>query len=426
MTEDEKRDVALFRYSIISDMVNARDLSWGEQERLIQDKCARKWSIPLSEKTRISRGCVLNWMKAYRSSNGDIRSLHPRGRRDKGTSRAMDEDTCLNLLELRKEIPNTTIPLLIEQMYARERVTPGIELKSTTVYRFLNEHGMMRQRPQAQDRRKFEAPGPNELWQSDVMHGPEVRMDGKSRKTYLIAIIDDHSRIIPHAEFYISEGIDSYLDALEQAFLKRGLPGKLYVDNGPAFRSRQLEYITASLNVALIHARPYQPQGKGKIERWFRTVRMDFLPRLSCRHLDELNEALDQWINEVYHPKKHGATGQSPFERFTAHLERLRAAPDNLTDYFRKVARRKVAKDRTITFNGKLYEAPVPLIGKQVELLYHDNEPDCIEIKWKNKSYGIVRPVDLHVNCRVKRDDNNKDNLIITSNALDYKGGDLF
>jgi putative transposase len=90
------------------------------------------------------------------------------------------------------------------------------------------------------------------------------------------------------------------------------------------------------------------------------------------------------------------------------------------------VARRKVAKDRTITFNGKLYEAPVPLIGKQVELLYHDNAPECIEIKWKNKSYGIVRPVDLHVNCRVKRDDNNKDNLIITSNALDYKGGDLF
>ena len=85
-----------------------------------------------------------------------------------------------------------------------------------------------------------------------------------------------------------------------------------------------------------------------------------------------------------------------------------------------------MAKDRTLTFNGKLYEAPVPLIGKQVELLYHDNEPDCIEIKWKNNSYGIVRAVDLHVNCRVKRDDNNKNNLIITSNGLDYKGGNLF
>lgn len=426
MTEDEKKDVALFRYSIISDVVNARDLSWGEQERLIREKCSRKWSIPFSEKTRISRGCVLNWVKAYRDSNGDIRSLYPRTRRDKGVIRTIDEDTCLSLIELRKQMPEATIPLLIDEMIARDLVTPGIELKSTTIYRFLNEHGMMRQRPQTEDRRKFEAPGPNELWQSDVMHGPEIRMDGKLRKTYLIAIIDDHSRIIPHGEFYLSEGLDSYLDALEQAFLKRGLPRKLYVDNGPAFRSKHLEYITASLNVALIHARPYKPQGKGKIERWFRTVRTDFLPRLSCPHLWELNEALDLWINEVYHKKKHSATGQSPFERFTAHLECLRSAPEDLRDYFRKVARRKVAKDRTLTFNGKLYEAPVPLIGKQVELLYHDNEPDCIEIKWKNNSYGIVRAVDLHVNCRVKRDDNNKGNLIITSNGLDYKGGNLF
>jgi transposase InsO family protein len=198
MTEDEKKDVALFRYSIISDVVNARDLGWGEQERLIREKCSRKWSIPFSEKTRISRGCVLNWIKAYRNSNGDIRSLYPRSRRDKGRSRALDEDTCLNLLQLRKQMPNATIPLLIDEMCDRDLVTPGIELKKTTIYRFLNEQGMMRQKQPAEDRRKFEAPGPNELWQSDVMHGPEMRIDGKLRKTYLIAIIDDHSRIIPH------------------------------------------------------------------------------------------------------------------------------------------------------------------------------------------------------------------------------------
>jgi len=98
---------------------------------------------------------------------------------------------------------------------------------------------------------------------------------------------------------------------------------------------------------------------------------------------------------------------------------------ENLRDYFRKVARRKVAKDRTITFKGKLYEAPVPLIGNQVELLYHDNDPDIMEVKWKNKSYGILRPVDLHVNCRVKRDENNMSDVIISTDGKGYKGGNL-
>ncbi|MGA7828801.1 MAG: DDE-type integrase/transposase/recombinase [Geobacteraceae bacterium] len=425
MTENEKRDVAVFRYSIISDLVNARDLSWGEQERLIREKCLRKWSIPFSEKTRISRSCVLGWVKAYKAGNGDIRSLYPNSRKDKGKSRAIDEDTCLSLIRLRKEMPAATVPILLDEMKARNLVTPGLELKNTTVYRFLNQQGVMRQKPPAEDRRKFEAPGPNELWQSDVMHGPRIEVDGKLRKTYLIAIIDDHSRLIPHGEFYLSEGLSSYLVALEQAFLKRGLPRKLYVDNGSAFRSKHLEYITASLNIALIHARPYKPQGKGKIERWFRIVRTVFLPRFKGCQLSELNEALDLWINEAYHKKKHSATGQSPFERFTAQLQCIRPAPDNLKDYFRKVARRKVAKDRSITFNGKLYEAPVPLIGSRVELLYHDNDPDQIEVKWKNKSYGILRPVDLHVNCRVKRDDNNQNDVIITTEGLEYKGGSL-
>jgi transposase InsO family protein len=113
------------------------------------------------------------------------------------------------------------------------------------------------------DRRKFEAELPNDLWQSDVMHGPMVDVDGRMRKSYLIAFIDDHSRLVPYGGFYLSEGLPSYLDALKWALLKRGLCRKLYVDNGPAFRSKHLEYICACLGIALIHSKPYTPQGRG-------------------------------------------------------------------------------------------------------------------------------------------------------------------
>ena len=197
------------------------------------------------------------------------------------------------------------------------------------------------------------------------------------------------------------------------------------MDNGAAFRSRHLEYITASLSIALIHARPYKPQGKGKIERWFKTVRTCFLFNYTVVSLDKLNSDLNQWINDNYHQKKHSSTGQTPFDRFTSQMHCLRNAPVNLKDYFRQIARRTIGKDRTITLNGRLYEGPVALIGKRVELLYHDTEPEKVEVKYQNKSFGLVRPVDLHVNCRVKRDKNNNPQPAGDHHGT-YRGGTLF
>jgi len=426
MTEKTKMDVALFRYSVISDIVNVSNLDFGRQEEIIREKCSRKWIIPNSEKTRICRSSILRWLTLYRKSNNDINSLYPQDRNDRGKPRSLDEETSLSLIKLRKEMPDATVKYLIDQMIERRLVTPGVELKASTVYRFLSQQDVLSKNlPEPADCRKFEAELPNDLWQSDVMHGPKVEADGRMRKTYLIAIIDDHSRLITHSWFYLSEGLKSYLKALEDALAKRGLPRKLYVDNGPAFRSRHLEYITASLNISLIHAKPYKPQGKGKIERWFKTVRTSFLPGFKGNTLSELNEAVTLWVEEKYHRRKHSATGMTPFERFTSNMECVRPAPDDLKDHFRKVARRKVAKDRTVTFNGRLFEVPVSLIGKQVELLYHDDCQKYVEVKWNNRSYGIVRQVDVHVNCRIKRDENNKGNVIIKTSHNNYKGGNL-
>ena len=426
MTEDEKKQVAVFRFSIISDFINGSFLSQSQKNRLMKDKCARKWQIPFSEKTRIGKGTIFRWIRLYTNSNGDLTSLYPKDRSDQGKSRSFDEDICLSLIDLRLQMPDATVRQLIEQMYVQKRVAPGTMLNNSTVYRFLHQKNLMHHlRAKPEDRRKFEAELPNDLWQSDVMHGPQVEVNGRMRKTYLIAIIDDHSRLIVYARFYLSENLAAYLDAFENALARRGLPRKLYVDNGAAFRSRQLEYITASLSITLIHARPYKPQGKGKIERWFKTVRTCFLSNDTAACLSELNKALDHWVTTHYHQKKHTSTGQTPFERFTSQMHCLRSAPVNLKDYFRQVARRTIGKDRTITLNGRLYEGPVALIGKRVELLYHDSELEKVEVKYQNKSFGMIRPVDLHVNCRVKRDKNNNPQLTQDHPGA-YRGGTLF
>ena len=425
MTEDEKKQVGMFRYGVIHDFVS-KQLEHGEQARLLREKIEQKWEIPFTSRTSISRGTILGWIERYKDKGCKLEALYPEDRSDQGQPRTMDNDTCQGLILLRRELPQTTIPILIEEMHNRGLVSEGTTLNQSNVYRFLHSQGLM-EKPRAaeKDRRKFEAELPNDLWQSDVMHGPRVDADGRQRKTYLIAIIDDHSRLIVHAEFYLSENLVSYLRLFETALLKRGLPRKLYVDNGPAFRSKHLEYISASLNIALIHAKPYQPQGKGKIERWFKTVRSGFLSTFKGNTLVQLNEALDEWVNETYHTRKHGATGQTPFSRFTSSMECIRKAPPNIKDHFRNRARRRVGKDRTITLKKNLYEAPVSLIGKQVELLYHEDDPENIEIRLNNESYGIARPVDLHYNCNVKRDENNPESVIISETDTDYKSGGL-
>jgi len=256
------------------------------------------------------------------------------------------------------------------------------------------------------------------------MHGPTVLVDGKQRKAYLTAFIDDHSRLIPHAEFFLSERLDSFLDALRKALLMRGLPRKLYVDNGPAFRSTHLEHICASLGIVLIHAKPYQPQGKGKIERFFRTVRMQFLPITKESTLTGLNAALLEWIRG-YHETPHSSIGEPPLLRFTRGIACVRPAPVDLSDHFRKEVKRTVAKDRTFTIQGRMYEAPVDLVGKQVRLLYHEHDPARVEVLWEGKTHGFASVLDVHVNCRVKRE--NGITGIDPGDASErYKGGNLF
>ena len=405
MDEEQKQKVAVFRFGVIADFVTGAQLPRGERRRLLRDKCARKWEIPFSARTFIGISTIRDWIARYRAAGADLQALYPAGRSDSGKPRRIDEETAAALVRVRQEMPTATVDSVIAAMYERQLVAPGIRLASTSVWRFLTAHGLMASpMAAAVDRRKFEAELPNDMWQSDVMHGPYVTVEGRQRKTYLIAFIDDHSRLIPHAAFYLSENLACFLDAFEQALLKRGLPRKLYVDNGSAYRSHQLEHTCASLAIALIHAKAYQPQGKGKIERFFRTVRAQFLPTVAREtRLEALNTALCAWL-DGYHQRDHRSTGICPFQRFVANMQCLRAAPADLKDHFRIVVRRTVAKDRSVPIDGKLYEAPVSLIGRRIDLYYHKSDMQRVEARVNGKSYGELRPVDTNVNCHVKRD----------------------
>jgi len=403
MDEQHREDIALFRFGVISELVCTR-LEPGKMTKLIKRKSRQQWQIPHSGRTRISASTIRRWVRRYKQNGCQLSALYPANRSDRGRSRKVDEETILSMVRLRKEMPGVPVNLLLKEMVKRNLCPPDQCISLSTAYRILKQEGLSGPAAGKKvDRRRFEAEYPNDIWQSDVMHGPKVAVDGKKRKTYLIGFLDDHSRLLPHAEFYLSERLSSWLDGFRQALLFRGVPRKLYVDNGAAFRSRHLERICASLGIALVHTPPYTPQGRGKIERFFRTVRSQFLPCFQGKTLEELNISLDLWVREDYHKRIHSSTGQSPLQRFGRHVEMIRKPPRDLEDHFRKEVRRRVTKDRTVSINGRLYEAPTRLIGEQISLLFHEHKPDQVEIIHKGTSQGMLVPLDKQINSSVKR-----------------------
>ncbi|CAO0824132.1 transposase [Desulfarculales bacterium] len=282
MDEDQKKRVAIFRFGVTSDFFVRDYMERGERERLLRDKCTQRWQIPFSNRTRLSRSTILGWVRLYRKAAASWN-------------------------------PATLWAGMIGAaagLGRGHRPGPGPPEQGTA--HCVSDYPNQREDAPTLDRRRLEAAMPNDSWQSDAMHGPMFLMGDKRRKTYLFALIDGMNRLIAHAEFYLSEGLATYLQALRQALLKLGLPRKLYLDNGPAFRSHHLGKITASLGIALIHSPPYVPQGKGKIEKFFRTVRSQFLPGFKGDTLRDINEALECWVRDVYHQRKHLGTGQAP------------------------------------------------------------------------------------------------------------------
>jgi hypothetical protein len=242
------------------------------------------------------------------------------------------------------------------------------------------------------------------------MYGPSLpTKDGWRRKTYLIAILDDATRVIVHAEFYFEQDLRSLKDCLEQAMLKRGVPRRFYFDNGRIFRSRVLLALCARLGIQLIHTRPYQPQGRAKLERWCLTVRRSFLARVDydqCGGLDVLNRLLFAWIEGEYHQRPHRGLGrEKPLDRWLRLSDAIRSLPFDvdLDALFMDETRRRVGKDVTLTLGGRRFEAWPRFIGRKVTIRFDPFDLRSVLVSSDSGETVPAFPVDLSANRRVRR-----------------------
>lgn len=407
MDKNEKNNaIAIFRFGVISDFVIGSRLNYGEKEKLLNEKANRKYKIPFSNRTGVARTTMEEWITDYKNAGFRFEGLFPKERSDKGVVKTLTEEQKTAIKDLRKANSKLTVPTILKILKAKKIIESDSQINTSSIYRFLKDESLVKINEDAKDKRQFEAAHPNELWQSDVMHGPHVLVNGKLKKTYLIAIIDDFSRYIINASFYLNETRESFLDCLKTSVMRRGLSKKLYVDNGSCFKALHLDQITAQLGIAIHHSRPYIPQGRGKIERWFQHVRDGFLQLFKETHpqatFEDLNEQLENWVEE-YNNKEHSSINMTPQKRYQDNIECVRPAPPDLINYFRQIDFRRVKKDRTIKLKGISYEIPVKLIDRKVELRYFPEDLSKVEVFFENKSFGFSIPVNVQVNAQIGR-----------------------
>jgi len=375
-SHERNTEIALFRYGLIAPLLFTPPEA-GRLEAALQALAAKSYAIPYSKRRRVTVSTLRRYLALYQAGGFD--ALRPQERVDKGTVRAFSPEVLAAAIALREEQPARTTPMLVELL----RRDPSLKLdgpvNAHTLTTHLRRRGKTRrllgQTPRTY--RRFERDHSNSLWQGDAMVGPwlpDPIVVGRKRRAHLFCFLDDHSRLVPHAEFFWDESLPRLERVLKVAILRRGLPQAIYVDNGQVYSANQFAAACATLGIQRIQTAPYSPESKGKQERFFETVRLQFMPEVAVSDittLADLNDSFWAWLACIYHQTEHSQTGQTPLDRFRNGLtEPHPVDPQRLQTAFLWREKRKVRKDGTLSLQGNRYQVDTHLAGRTLELRF--------------------------------------------------------
>jgi len=403
-----REQLGYFRYGVIAPLLAAEP---GQSLRQrMQAQAGRLWVFPDGRVKSIGFGTIEKWLYDYR--RGGIAALQARRRRDAGVFRGIDAELAGLIDELLREHPKLRTHAVIGHLQSQGQL--GYPPPShSTLYRYIKARRPSgKSRENKQERRSFEAPYAGYLWQADIMYGPHLAAklpNGRTRKqpTYLIAILDDHSRLLCHGEFFLRQDLAAWLCCLETAVRKRGVPRKLYCDNGQVFTSEQVKRIAATFGMEILHARVRDPAAKGKIERVFQRIRVSFLePAMEISppgSLPQLNEAFFAWMEKCYNHRVHSAFGATPIRRFMESASHMRTLPEDSHELFHVCYKRMVRKDGTFSLHGTRFETVPGLTGCKVTVSYDLRDPSRVFVHHDDTSYGRANLLDRQANSRRPR-----------------------
>ena len=387
-------DLGIWRFGIISPLLH-HDSNGIPLHAQICNLTEKHFVTPDGRQKKLSADTIRYWLDRYRA--GGIDALRNKPRIDQGKT-SVPMQMRVKLAALRQEHPQWTIIRLLREMI-KTGDWNGTKPSRCSIYRYAKKNALNALPVNKSTSVKmFEYPFFGDMWISDFLHGPKVRNGVHMQKAYLCAIIDDATRYVVAAKFHLSEGTESLLDDFMLAIRRFGVPKRLYTDNGSAFRSNHLQLVAARLGIALPHTPPYTPQGRGKIERFFRTVRDGYLNGMSPMTLNELNLKFNVWLQE-YHKTIHSTLEMSPLNRKSidkgAPLKQIPPTM-NIDEYFLLEHNCKIASDGCVRLFNKRFEIPDSIVGTKVCIYYLPWNKEYVMIGPEKK---IVKPLDTIKNA---------------------------
>lgn len=404
--------VAVFRHGLIGALTQA-EMSRGQLRAALAGLTAQRYRPPKSKTTRTFSAATLErWYYAFRKRG--LEGLKPTSRSDKGRAQQLTEEQRKLLLDIRREYPHAAVSVILRTLILDGRLDKAL-VSETTLRRLFTENGLDKVGLRAVDgsktRLRWQAERPGALWHGDVCYGPALRIDGKSRPLRIHALMDDASRYVLALEAHHTEREVDMLGLFVRALRKHGPPDALYLDNGSTYRGDTLATGCARIGTSLLHARPYDAQARGKMERFWRTLRegcLDFLGSLSSLH--DVNVRLCAFVDAHYHPSPHaGLMGRSPAAVFAATPPAVdRFDETKLREALTTRVRRRVRRDTTVQIDGKAYELDGGyLAGRLVVVcrcLVDLSEAPWVEFEGRRLEVYPVNPVKNSRRARLRKD----------------------
>ena len=405
MTTFSKVPPLMVRLQVLS----AVDYAEGKTQRERYKHVSKKTFIDqeTGRSYRFTWRTIETWMMRHKKYG--IATLDKKTRSDKKTQRKVSSAQLaeaiadvLPTLSLNKvgKVPKSTLYrcLLERNYFVRQQLAP------TTFYRLLRENDLLNTQTTEKLRTAFAMRFANELWQGDTMYGPSIQQaDGKWKKTFLIAFIDDASRLITHAEFFYRDNTDNMIDAFRTALYKRGKPERLYFDNGSNYTSKEILQACLRLDIRLSHAPVRDGAAKGKIERFFRGFRDRFLvTHTGFDSLDQLNQLTHEWIENHYNNQPHSSIQMRPLDRFNLDHSRIQfLTNDAFTEevFFVEEAR-CVSKVNVFSINNQKFECPVDLRNKTIQVRYNRKQHDRFIVYFNDQRMGEATPLNHYFNAQ--------------------------
>ena len=428
-TRDRREEMALLRYQMISPYL-ATQPPRGQRRALLERLAHKVWQDPDGAPLSASAETLRSWVRRYRK--GGLAALADKARPKRGVL-ALNEEQVELVVALKKEVPARSLDQLIDIAEEMQLVERGV-LRRSTVHRVL-QAAEISGRPKPQSDRKdldrFEALAPNDLWQSDMLHGPWLLdpASGKMRRAKFFGFLDDHSRLLLHGRFASSEQLPHLELVMRRSLQKRGLPRRVYFDNGKVYRAGHMRHIVATLGIdPIVFTESYRPEGHGKIEAFNRLLRSSFIAEVAASAittLDELNEAFSAWADLRYNRRVHSEIGCAPIERWSAGRDKVRYVDEQkLRLAFRWKERRTPDKAGLFSLGGVRYQVGPELARRRVEVFFDPEVLDDVEVHHKGAFVERVTPFEVneHRRPKPKTEDAVTAVTAVTKPTADYLG----